>query len=139
MRASFPMLALTSATLLAVGCTTYRDELVRVQNAYDANEHETALALERAIEPNAALLTTAERTRYYYLVLIFDDWIAHRGKAPHFLSISKAMETQNPGALPTDWKNRLEETLSALNTEVYSNGISALSAHEAEAKKAKKK
>lgn len=125
------------------GCTTYRDELVRAQNAYEANEHEKALALERAIEPNAPYLNASERTRYFYLRGMTDFRIGYRGEARHYLAIARAMEVENPGALPADWKNRMNETLSTLNTEVYSSGLASLSGQEtgteaAASKKAKK-
>lgn len=115
------------------GCTTYRDELVRAQNAYEANEHEKALALERAIEPNAPYLNNSERTRYFYLRGMTDFRIGYRGEARHYLAIARAMEVENPGALPTDWKTRMNETLSTLNTEVYSSGLASLSGNEAAA------
>ncbi len=113
------------------GCTTYRDELVRAQNAYEANEHEKALALERAIEPNAPYLNASERTRYFYLRGMTDFRIGYRGEARHYLAIARAMEVENPGALPADWKNRMDETLSTINTEVYSSGLASLSGAEA--------
>jgi hypothetical protein len=144
MRPNVSLVSVLSAVCLAsclAGCTTYRDELVRAQGAYDANEHEMALAIERAIEPNAPYLRPAERTRYFYLRGMTDFRIGYRGEARHYLAIARAMEEENPGALPADWKNRLTETLSTLNTEVYSSGLASLSAHEAEAstKKSKKK
>lgn len=120
------------------GCTTYRDELVRAQNAYEANEHETALALERAIEPDAPYLSRAEQTRYYYLRGMTDFRIGYRAEARHWLAVARAMETDNPGSLPPDWKNRTEETLHTLNTEVYQNGLASLAAHETAAKAKKK-
>ena len=139
-----PGLATLSVVSLAslAGCTTYRDELVRAQGAYDANEHEMALAIERAIEPNAPLLHPGERTRYYYLRGMTDFRIGYRAEARHYLAIARAMEEENPGALPTDAKNRMTETLATLNTEVYSSGLAVLSAHEVESsstKKSKKK
>jgi len=136
--------ALLSILVLSLvqGCTTYRDELSRAQNAYDANEHERALALTRAIEPNAPYLTVPERARYYYLRGMTDFRIGYRAEARHYLALARAIESETPGALPTDSKNRMDETLGTLNTEVYASGISALSAHEGEAAaptKAKKK
>lgn len=120
------------------GCTTYRDELVRAQNAYEANEHETALALERAIEPDAPYLSRSEQPRYYYLRGMTDFRIGYRAEARHWLAVARAMENDNPGSLPPDWKNRAEETLHTLNTEVYQNGLASLAAHESEAKAKKK-
>lgn len=123
------------------GCTTYRDELARAQNAYDANEHETALAIERAIEPNAPYLNANERARYYYLRGMTDFRIGYRSEARHYLAIARAMENENVGALPADWKARMNETLATLDTEVYSNGLASLSTNEGEAssKKTQKK
>lgn len=135
--ALFSLLALTALQ----GCTTYRDELSRAQNAYDASEHERALALARAIEPNAPYLTVPERARYYYLRGMTDFRIGYRAEARHYLALARAIEVATPGSLPTDSKNRMDETLGTLNTEVYASGISALSAHEGEVAptKAKKK
>ncbi len=127
--------------LVLGGCTTYRDELVRAQNAYDANEHETALAIERAIEPNAPYLNPSERARYYYLRGMTDFRIGYRSEARHYLAIARAMENENAGALPAEWKTRMNETLLTLNTEVYSSGLASLSTAEVEApsKNTKKK
>jgi hypothetical protein len=121
------------------GCTTYRDELVRAQSAYEANDHDTALAIERAIEPNAPYLNGGERTRYFYLRGMTDFRLGYRAEARHYLAVARAMESENPGALPTDWKARLNETLTTLDTEVYASGLEALSAHEVEASKSKSK
>lgn len=127
-----PVLALVAIAASASGCTTYHDELARAQRSYDANEHDSALAMLRVIEPNEAYLSTAERTRYLYLRGMTDFRLGYRGEARHYLALAQSLEESNRGALPTDSKNRLEETLGTLNTEVYSNGLYALSAHEAE-------
>jgi hypothetical protein len=122
-----------SVGLLALsGCTTYREELSRAQTAYDANEHDKALALTRAIEPNVPYLTRVEQTRYYYLRGMSNLRIGFRAEARHYLSTARAMEQENQGALPNDWKNRLDQSLSELNTEVYQSGFPALYAQEDE-------
>lgn len=126
---------------LLVGCTTYRDELVRAQSAYDANNHELALALTRAVDPNLGLLTAEERVRYAYLRGMSNFHIGFRAEARHYLALARALENEHRGALPNDWKSRLDEALGTLNTEVYQSGIASLSLQEAElsAKKPKKK
>ena len=124
----------TIFVLSAVGlmaCTTYRDELTRAQTAYDANDHETALALTRAIEPNAPLLRPSEQAKYYYLRGMANFRIGFRAEARHNLAMAREINGDT-GALPSDWKNRMDEILATLNTEVYDNGLSTLTAQENE-------
>lgn len=136
----FALLGLVAVSSLGA-CTTYRDELTRAQSAYDANDHDAALALSRAIAPNVAELRPAEQTRYYYLRGMASFRVGFRAEARHYLAVARAMEAESSGALPTDWKNRMEETLSTLNTDVYTNGLESLASAEDEAahRKAKKK
>jgi hypothetical protein len=119
------VLALFAAA--ALGCTTYRDDLVRGQTAFEQNNHERALALFRVLEPDTAHLTTPERAHYAYLRGMTDYRIGYRADARHWLLVAQSMELETPGVLPADWKTHLGETLGELNDAVYTDGIESLS------------
>ena len=116
------------AGLLAIGpgCTTYRDALQRSRTAYAASEHEQALAILRSIEHDVPRLSRAETTQYFYLRGMTDFRIGYRAEARHWLALAQAAEHEHPGALPEAWRDRLEESLDALNGEVYQSGVGAL-------------
>jgi hypothetical protein len=116
------------------GCATYHDELTRGESAYEKNDHERALAIFRALEPDQSHFDVTEEARYAYLRGMTDYRIGYRADARHWLAVAKAIEEKNPEALPTDWKTRLGTTLAELNDDVFGGGMAAL----AEAKKAKK-
>ncbi len=118
----------------STGCATYHDELMRGEQAYEKNDHERALAIFRALEPDQTHFDVKEVARYSYLRGMTDYRIGYRADARHWLALAKAVEDKNPEAIPADWKARLGTTLSELNDEVYGGGMSALS----EAKKATK-
>jgi hypothetical protein len=126
-------LVLLSVVGLA-GCATYHDELTRGETAYEKNDHERALAIFRALEPDQSHFDVTEEARYAYLRGMTDYRIGYRADARHWLAVAKAIEDKTPEALPTDWKNRLGTTLTELNDDVFGGGMAAL----AEAKKAKK-
>ena len=127
------MLAARTVVLLClVGCATYHDELTRGQNAYEKNDHEKALAIFRALEPDQAHFDDTEEARYAYLRGMTDYRIGYRADARHWLVVAKAIEDKNPEVLPPDWKNRMVNTLTELNNEVFGGGMRAL----AETKKA---
>jgi hypothetical protein len=116
------------ASLASVpSCATYQDELASGQRAFEASEHERALAIFRALEPDTSHLSTSERAHYAYLRGMTDFRIGYLAEARHWLSISAAIEQQSPGSLPEDWNKRLGESLKELNEEVYTAGVEALS------------
>jgi len=118
------LLSLLTASLSA--CATYHDELVRGQNAYEKNDHEKALAIFRALEPDQTRFDDVEEARYAYLRGMTDYRIGYRMDARHWLVVAKALEDKNPEALPSDWKNRLVTTLTELNNDVFGGGMKAL-------------
>jgi hypothetical protein len=115
------------ASLASASCATYQDELASGQRAFEASEHERALAIFRALEPDTSHLSTSERAHYAYLRGMTDFRIGYQLEARHWLSIAAAMEQQTPGSLPADWNKRLGESLKELNEEVYTAGVEALS------------
>lgn len=116
---AFSLIALAS-------CTTYRDELVRAQTAFDANQHERTLALLRDLEPDVTRLADPEQAHYAYLRGMTDYRIGYKAEAHHWLAIARAFDEQSPGILPTDWKQRTTETLAELDGIVQTQGYAAL-------------
>jgi hypothetical protein len=113
--------------LLAVpACSTYRDDLARGQRAFEQNQHERALALFRALEPDTSHLSPAEQASYAYLRGMTDYRIGYKADARHWLLVAKALDEQNPGTLATDWRGRLDVALKDLNAQVFANGIESL-------------
>jgi hypothetical protein len=115
------------AFLALASCATYQDELASGQRAFEASEHDRALAIFRALEPDTARLSASDRAHYAYLRGMTDFRIGYRAEARHWLSVASALEQQAPGSLPEDWNKRLGESLKELNEEVYTAGIEALS------------
>lgn len=114
--------------LFCVGCTTYRDALVRSQDAFAKNEYEQSLGLLRALEPDVGHLTAAEQAQYAYLRGMTDFRIGHRSDARHWLALARAQDDASPGTLPADWRSRMNEALSELDAVVYVEGYAALAA-----------
>jgi hypothetical protein len=122
-----PRVALAIALLgSATGCSTYRDELLRCQQSFEHNQHEHALGLMRALEPDVTRLQPPEQAQYAYLRGTTDYRLGYRSDARHWLSLAKAYEDAAPGTLPSDWKARMIEALDELNNVVYSDGLAAL-------------
>lgn len=119
---------LLAATLVtsALGCATYRDELVRGQNALEASQHEKALAILRRLENVQGHFDASEQARYAYLRGMTDYRVGYRADARHWLAVAQAIEAQNSGALPANFKAKLEPTLAELDTQVYTRGIASL-------------
>lgn len=117
--------AFASAVTLA-GCATYRDELVRTQQAFELNQHERALALLRDLEPDVGRLAPAERAQYAYLRGMTDYRLNYRADARHWLAVARAYEEATPGVLPTDWKARATTALEEMNEVVQAEGLAAL-------------
>jgi hypothetical protein len=112
----------------SVGCTTYRDQLVRSQHSFEKNEYERTLGLLRALEPDVTRLAPPEQAQYAYLRGMTDYRIGHRADARHWLAIAKTYDETTPGILPSDWKTRMTEALEEMNGVVYGEGLSALAA-----------
>lgn len=127
--ASFFVAASLSASLS--GCATYRDELVRSQQAFEQNQHERALALLRELEPDISRLATPERAQYAYLRGMTDYRIGYRADARHWLAVANAYEESSPGVLPVDWKTRTAAALEEMNGIVQADGYAALAASHA--------
>ena len=111
----------------ATACNTYADDLSRSQRAFEESEHERALAILRALEPDLGRLSVIERAHYAYLRGMTDYRIGYKGESRHWLSIAAATEKGTPGALPPDWAKRMKEALKELNDAVYAGGIASLS------------
>jgi hypothetical protein len=125
MRCVQAILALVALSI-PVGCATYHDELVRGEHAYEKNDHERALAIFRALDPDQSHFDVTEEAHYAYLRGMTDYRIGYRADARHWLMIAKAIDAQNKDALPADWKHRLEGALGELNAEVFAGGMAAL-------------
>lgn len=128
------------ATFVAVftlaGCATYHDELARGETAFEANEHEKALAIFRTLEPDLAHLDHPERARYDYLRGMTDYRIGYKTDARHWLLLAMTEEKERPGTLPDDWKHRLEQTVNELDAAVFDDVASAPSSEEKTASEA---
>jgi hypothetical protein len=113
--------------LAAGGCNTYGDDLSRSQRAFEESEHERALAILRALEPDLNRLSITERAHYAYVRGMTDFRIGYKGESRHWLALAEAIEKQTPGSLPPDWQKRMREALKELNDAVYTGGIASLS------------
>ena len=119
-----------SAVVLAAGlsaCATYQEDLSRSQRAFDASEHERALAILRALEPDTGRLSTSDQAHYAYLRGMTDYRIGYRVDARHWLGVAAAIEQQTPGSIPPESVTRLNEALKEMNEAVYTSGVEALS------------
>jgi hypothetical protein len=117
-------LALTS--FAAAGCSTYRDDLARSQHAFEENQHETALAVLRMLEPDTSHLDPNERARYAYLRGMTDFRIGYKADARHWLAVAKAMDEKVPGMIPAEWRARLDQSLGELDAQVWTAGMESL-------------
>jgi hypothetical protein len=125
MRLFAPVLAVP-LLLLGAGCATYQDDLARGERAFEASEHERALAVFRALEPDLGRLSVSERAHYAYLRGMTDFRIGYKAESRHWLSLAAALEQATPGSLPPEWAKRLGESLKELNEEVYTAGVESL-------------
>ena len=117
--------------LVALGfgaCTTYREDLNRGQRLYEQNEFERSLAIWRSLDEDFDSLSYNDQARYAYLRGMTDYRLAggkggqdaaYRAHARHWLALAKAIEQEHKGGLSEQWKQRLEEALGDLNSEVY--------------------
>ncbi len=129
-------LAFVATCLASPACATYQDDLARGERAFEASEHERALAVFRVLEPDLSRLTETERAHYAYLRGMTDFRIGYKAEARHWLSLAAALEQQTPNSLPAEWTKRLGESLKELNEEVYTAGIETLTNAAAEKPKA---
>ena len=122
------LVALVASAVCAcvASCATYQDDLQRGQHAFEQNQHERALAIFRALEPDAPQLSVSERAHYAYLRGMTDYRIGYRSEARHWLSVARAIDVESPGSLPPDWSKRSGEALQELNEEVYNGGVQTL-------------
>jgi hypothetical protein len=118
-------LVLVSAS--ALSCATYEEDLARSQRAFDASEHERALAILRSLEPDMGRLGTSDQAHYAYLRGMTDYRIGYKVDARHWLAVGAAIEQQTPGSIPPESVTRLNEALKEMNEAVYSSGIESLS------------
>ncbi|HSQ64369.1 MAG TPA: hypothetical protein VLM85_14195 [Polyangiaceae bacterium] len=137
MRALLVTVGVSLFALLGASCATYHDELVRGQQDYEKNDHERALAVFRALEPDQSHFDVTDQARYGYLRGMTDYRIGYRADARHWLMVAKAVDDEHPDALPAEWKTRLVTTLKELNDEVYGGGIASLTNDKRKASKEK--
>ncbi|MEO8874209.1 MAG: hypothetical protein ABI461_01375 [Polyangiaceae bacterium] len=116
----------TFAFFASAGCATYHDDLTRGETAFEANQHEQALAIFRSLELDTNHFDTSEKARYFYLRGMTDFRVGYKADARHWLLLAQAVETQTPGTLPDDWKQRMVEAVATLDSAVYDDGIESL-------------
>jgi hypothetical protein len=110
---------LLATALLPIGCATYREELNRGQRMYEENQYEHALALWRILEDDLDSLSPSDRARYAYLRGMTDYRLGFRADSRHWLALAKVTEQQHAGSLSAAWEERLEQSLTDLNQDVY--------------------
>jgi hypothetical protein len=121
--------------LAASACSTYSDDLARSQHAFEENQHETALAIQRMLELDTSHLDTTEQAHYAYLRGMTDFRIGYKADARHWLAVAKAMDEKTPGIIPPDWRTRLDQSLAELDAQVWTAGMESLSSTPASDKK----
>jgi hypothetical protein len=121
-----PVLVLVAASLFAVGCNTYSNNLVRSREAFEQNQHERALAILRALETDQNHLTPGEQAEYAYLRGMTDYRIGYQSDARHWLSVAFELDKANPKSLNEDWKARMNQVLEELNKHVFNEGYASL-------------
>ena len=113
-----------AAPLVALGCTTYQDDLSRGQKYYEGNEHERALAVLRMLEHDLDSLKPEDRVKYFYYRGMTDYRLASdtykvRPDARHWLGLAQAGEEETPSALSDEQTARVKEALDDLARDVY--------------------
>jgi len=108
-------------------CASYDEALTRGQRAFEQSEHERALAILRALEPDTNRLSVVGQAHYAYLRGMTDYRIGYRTDARHWLAIASSIQKQTPGSLPPEWDKRMGESLKELNEAVYTGGTESLS------------
>ena len=113
------LLLLSAIALVPLACVTYREDLNRGQRMYEENRYEQALALWRALEDDADSLSLNDQARYAYLRGMTDYRLGFRADSRHWLALAKASELAHEGGLSGEWKERMEQSLTDLNQDVY--------------------
>ena len=113
------LLVLLATALCPIGCATYREELNRGQRMYEENQYEHALALWRILEDDLDSLSPSDRARYAYLRGMTDYRLGFRADSRHWLALAKVTDQQHAGSLSAAWEERLEQSLTDLNQDVY--------------------
>ena len=113
------LLCLLLAAVGPVGCVTYREELNRGQRMYEENQYEHALALWRVLEEDVDSLSPSDRARYAYLRGMTDYRLGFRADSRHWLALAKVTDQQHAGSLSAAWEERMEQSLTDLNQDVY--------------------
>ena len=115
----FAHVLLVVSALSAVACVTYREDLNRGQRMYEENQYEHALALWRGLEDDTDSLSLNDQARYAYLRGMTDYRLGFRADSRHWLAIAKATEQAHSGGLSVEWKERMDQSLTDLNQDVY--------------------
>jgi hypothetical protein len=133
-RLSSLLFVLFASAFGATSCATYTQDLDRARRHYEANRYEQALALFRVLEHDTDSYSPAEQAQYAYLrgmtdyrlaglspqgTGVTDPRKAFRDNARHWLGVAAAIEKATPGGLTADEKQRLNETLTDLNRDVF--------------------
>ncbi len=109
--------------LCPLACATYREDLNRGQRMYEENQYEHALALWRLLEDDADSLSVRDQARYAYLRGMTDYRLGFRADSRHWLALAKATEQAHAGGLSLEWKERMEQSLTDLNQDVYGTAV----------------
>jgi len=110
---------LLAIAVCPVACATYREELNRGQRLYEDNQYEHALALWRILEDDVDSLSPSDRARYAYLRGMTDYRLGFRADSRHWLGVAKATDQMHAGSLSAAWEERLDQSLTDLNQDVY--------------------
>ncbi len=113
------LVLLLAIALCPVACATYREDLNRGQRMYEENQYEQALALWRGLEQDTDSLSPNDQARYAYLRGMTDYRLGFRADSRHWLAIAKATDQVHVGSLSVEWQERLEQSLTDLNQDVY--------------------
>ena len=111
--------AVALVALVAVACTTYREDLNRGQRLYEENQYEHALAIWRVLETDTDSLSHTDQARYAYLRGMTDYRLGFRPYARHWLGIARSIDKEHPGGLNQEWRDRLDKSLADLDNDVY--------------------
>ncbi len=111
--------AVALVALVAVACTTYREDLNRGQRLYEENQYEHALAIWRVLETDTDSLSHNDQARYAYLRGMTDYRLGFRPYARHWLGIARSIDKEHPGGLNQEWRDRLDKSLADLDNDVY--------------------
>jgi hypothetical protein len=113
------LVVLLATALCPIGCATYREDLNRGQRMYEENQYEHALALWRILEDDLDSLSPSDRARYAYLRGMTDYRLGFRADSRHWLALAKVTDQAHAGSLSAAWEERMEQSLTDLNQDVY--------------------